>query len=277
MTSNMESNVNVTPIETEEGIVRLVPQTTDIEMTPTTIGSLINPPVSSTIIPHINQLAPIATTLNNPPASTSIPLSNLLMSPITSLNNAPISTVTSLSNTPASTIVSLNNTSVSTVTSINNNAPVSTSPVLNNPTVVTTTQQNIVLQQPLQQQQPQQQPANKSVINVDDAALLTKARLRELVKEVDPNEQLEEDVEDLMLQISDDFVDELVRAACVFAKHRKSNIVEVKDVQLYLERYLNMWIPGFGTDELKPYKKAPITEAHKQRIALIKKVSSKKY
>lgn len=67
--------------------------------------------------------------------------------------------------------------------------------------------------------------------------LLTKARLRELVKEVDPNEQLEEDVEDLMLQLSDDFVNELVKAACIFAKHRKSNIVEVKDVQLYLGYY----------------------------------------
>lgn len=67
--------------------------------------------------------------------------------------------------------------------------------------------------------------------------LLTKTRLRELVKEVDPNEQLEEDVEDLMLQLSDDFVNELVRAACMFAKHRKSNIVEVKDVQIYLGKY----------------------------------------
>lgn len=45
----------------------------------------------------------------------------------------------------------------------------------------------------------------------------------------------------------------------------------------FSERYLNMWIPGFGTDELRPYKKAPITEAHKQRTALIKKVASKKY
>lgn len=58
------------------------------------------------------------------------------------------------------------------------------------------------------------------------------------MKEVDPNEQLEEDVEDLMLQLSDEFVDELVKAACVFAKHRKSNIVEVKDVQLYLGKYI---------------------------------------
>jgi transcription initiation factor TFIID subunit TAF12 len=37
-----------------------------------------------------------------------------------------------------------------------------------------------------------------------------------------------------MMQISDEFVDDLVRSACVFAKHRKSTIVEVKDVQLYL-------------------------------------------
>lgn len=72
--------------------------------------------------------------------------------------------------------------------------------------------------------------------------MLTKTRLRELVKEVDPNEQLEEDVEDLMLQISDDFVDELVRAACIFAKHRKSSIVEVKDVQIYLGNYKKYYL-----------------------------------
>lgn len=69
--------------------------------------------------------------------------------------------------------------------------------------------------------------------------LLTKIRLRELVKEVDPNEQLEEDVEELMMQVSDEFVDEVVKAACRFAKHRKSTIVEVKDVQLYLGNLRN--------------------------------------
>jgi len=67
--------------------------------------------------------------------------------------------------------------------------------------------------------------------------LLTRAGLRELVKEVDPNEQLEENVEDLMLELSDDLINEIVTAACVFAKHRKSNILEVKDVQIYLGYY----------------------------------------
>ena len=31
-----------------------------------------------------------------------------------------------------------------------------------------------------------------------------------------------------------------------------------------LDRNWNMWIPGFGSEDLRPYKKAPATEAHKQ-------------
>jgi len=31
-----------------------------------------------------------------------------------------------------------------------------------------------------------------------------------------------------------------------------------------LERCWNMWIPGFGSDELRPFKKQATTEAHKQ-------------
>ena len=33
---------------------------------------------------------------------------------------------------------------------------------------------------------------------------------------------------------------------------------------IFSERNWNMWIPGFGAEELKPYKKATTTEAHKQ-------------
>lgn len=105
--------------------------------------------------------------------------------------------------------------------------------------------------------------------------VLTKPRLQELVKEIDPTEQLDEEVEELLLQIADDFVENTVNAACLLAKHRKVSKVEVKDVQLHLERNWNMWIPGFGTDELRPYKRATVTEAHKQRLALIRKTIKK--
>lgn len=105
--------------------------------------------------------------------------------------------------------------------------------------------------------------------------VLTKPRLQELVREIDPTEQLDEEVEELLLQIADDFVENTVNAACLLAKHRKVSKVEVKDVQLHLERNWNMWIPGFGTDELRPYKRASVTEAHKQRLALIRKAIKK--
>lgn len=105
--------------------------------------------------------------------------------------------------------------------------------------------------------------------------ILTKPRLQELVREIDPTEQLDEEVEEILLQIADDFIENTVNAACMLAKHRKVSKVEVKDVQLHLERNWNMWIPGFGTEELRPYKRATVTEAHKQRLALIRKAIKK--
>ncbi|XP_049877077.1 transcription initiation factor TFIID subunit 12-like [Pectinophora gossypiella] len=105
--------------------------------------------------------------------------------------------------------------------------------------------------------------------------LLSRPRLQELVREVDPTVQLDEEVEDMLLQLADDFIDSTLNAACSLAKHRHASTVELKDVQLHLERQWNMWIPGFGNDELRPYKRSAVTEAHKQRMALIRKTMKK--
>ncbi len=89
--------------------------------------------------------------------------------------------------------------------------------------------------------------------------------MQELVKEVDSTEQLDEDVEDLLLQIADDFIENVINTSCILAKHRKSNTLDVKDVKFNLERNFNLYIPGFSEEELiKPFKKSYTTEAHKQ-------------
>jgi len=105
--------------------------------------------------------------------------------------------------------------------------------------------------------------------------LLTKKRLDDLVKEIDPYEQLDDDVKDAILNIADEFVESVISQACQVAKHRNAATVDVKDVQLVLERNYNMWIPGFGTDEHRPYDKSAVTEAHKSRMALINKTKKK--
>ncbi|XP_036140610.1 transcription initiation factor TFIID subunit 12 [Monomorium pharaonis] len=154
-----------------------------------------------------------------------------------------------------------------------------TSPVLPNVqsgvTTTTTTAQSQQTQYVLQPSKPVQQSSAQTPFS-DFPQFLTKTRLQDLVREVDPTEQLDEEVEEMLLQLADDFVETTVNAACLLAKHRHANTVEVKDVQLHLERNWNMWIPGFGTDEVRPYKRATVTEAHKQRLALIRK-SIKKY
>ncbi|XP_030565957.1 transcription initiation factor TFIID subunit 12 isoform X2 [Drosophila novamexicana] len=117
--------------------------------------------------------------------------------------------------------------------------------------------------------------SHSAATGAENTPMLTKPRLTELVREVDTTTQLDEDVEELLLQIIDDFVEDTVKSTSAFAKHRKSNKIEVRDVQLHFERKYNMWIPGFGTDELRPYKRAAVTEAHKQRLALIRKTIKK--
>ena len=100
-------------------------------------------------------------------------------------------------------------------------------------------------------------------------------RLQDLVNEVDPDEQLDEDVEEVLLDIADDFIENVVSSACAIAKHRNSNTLEVDDVKLYLERKYKIWIPGFG-GESRPTPKRFTSEAHKQRMALINKQQDNK-
>lgn len=64
--------------------------------------------------------------------------------------------------------------------------------------------------------------------------ILPKSRLGDLVKEVDSNLVLEEEVEELLLNYVDEFIDRVLKGACMIAKHRQDSTIEVKDVQQFL-------------------------------------------
>lgn len=55
-----------------------------------------------------------------------------------------------------------------------------------------------------------------------------------LTKHVDPNAQLDEEVEDWLLSYSDNFLEQVIEGACAIAAHRKATSLEVQDIETYL-------------------------------------------
>lgn len=81
--------------------------------------------------------------------------------------------------------------------------------------------------------------------------------IQDLVFSIDPNVKIEPEVEELLLDIADEFIDSVTNFGCRLAKHRGSDTLEVRDLQLHLERNHNIRIPGFASDETRVSSSLP--------------------
>ena len=57
--------------------------------------------------------------------------------------------------------------------------------------------------------------------------------------------------------------------ACRLAKLRSSAQLELRDIQLILERNYNIRVPGFASDELRTVKKIQPTQAWTQKMSAV--------
>ncbi|GFF37142.1 transcription initiation factor TFIID subunit 12 [Aspergillus udagawae] len=110
------------------------------------------------------------------------------------------------------------------------------------------------------------------VLEGEGQRVLSKKMLDILVRQVTgggEGEGLTPDAEEFILQMADDFVDDVVTAACRLAKLRPSSTLELRDIQLVLERNYNMRISGFSTDDLRTVKKPQPTQGWTQKMSAV--------
>lgn len=69
--------------------------------------------------------------------------------------------------------------------------------------------------------------------------------------------------------MADDFVDDVITESCRTSKLRQSSTLEIRDIQLVLERKYNMRISGFATDDLRTVKKPQPAQGWMQKMSAV--------
>ena len=69
-----------------------------------------------------------------------------------------------------------------------------------------------------------------------------------------------------VLQLADEFIDNVITSACKLAKLRGAGTLEVRDIQLVLERQYNIRIPGYSMDDVRTVKKTQPAPAYLQKM-----------
>lgn len=104
--------------------------------------------------------------------------------------------------------------------------------------------------------------------------VMTKRKLTELVnaigaEEGDSKTSIDNDAEDLLLDLADEFVQSVTKFACRLSKHRKVDQIDIKDVQLHLDRTWNIRVPGTASEEWKPVKRHEPSAEYTEKLASI--------
>ncbi|OAF66102.1 hypothetical protein A3Q56_06173, partial [Intoshia linei] len=70
--------------------------------------------------------------------------------------------------------------------------------------------------------------------SANENSVINRLTIKQLLREVDAYEIIDRQSENVLLNISDEFIEKAIEGACRLAKHRKSDALEIKDVEFFL-------------------------------------------
>ncbi|KJH43847.1 ribosomal protein S3 [Dictyocaulus viviparus] len=151
-----------------------------------------------------------------------------------------------------------------------------------------TTQQPPVRQQVASLPGSQPPPAGTNVQQMlaqpsSNGSIMDRTRIDEITRQISSYTVLDDIVKDLLCDYIDEYINELVHHVCRMVKHRGNHRIEARDVEFVLDVVYKMpsvpraSVHVFGAQAaIRPDRITPQpTEAHKQRMLLIKKVVKK--
>lgn len=121
--------------------------------------------------------------------------------------------------------------------------------------------------------------SSMSTIPDSGGRVLLKRKLQEVANNIGADEGdaktiLEGDVEDLLLDLADEFVTSITSFACKLGKHRKSDLIDTRDIQLHLERNWNIRVPGQSLDDIKVSKNRQPTADYTKKTDRVREANN---
>ena len=68
------------------------------------------------------------------------------------------------------------------------------------------------------------------------------------------------------MEVADEFVDNVISGACRLAKLRPDATLDIRDIQIVLERNYNIRIPGYSLDETRVVRRVNPAPAWTQKM-----------
>ena len=270
------SNTDPTPIANTTNTSNVTPPTEKAEENS---KPNVKPPSTTTTTTSKSKPKPLSTTATNSTTKTSTPSKGSSSSKSNNRSGSQNTPgTTSASTTKTASVSTEKDAPLTATTSTSAVAPAATTTAATTAPTAAAAATSLSTASAITTKSTADPKVTPSNIPDNDGRVLTKRKLVEMINNIsidqgDAKIPIDNDVEDIFLDLADEFVRNVVQFSGRLAKHRKLDRIDVRDVQLNLERNWGLRIPGYSTDEIRAARKWQPEGEYAENVKKISKLN----